>query len=100
MRYSAKTWLNFSVRLDYQLGQQPFFESDRNYFQYQGIIIPVPVYSTEHFNRVGFNPGVNYQLTKKISAGLYYTHWTRDSNFSQNRYTDDTVSSFSCNTTF
>ena len=87
-RWYAKPWLNFFLRLDYQQGQQPFQEG------YQFVDRPpfiVPFYATEYYNREGVSPGVNYQLTKKISANLSYTHWTRGSNISQNTYSDDSA---------
>jgi hypothetical protein len=88
LRWYAKPWLNFFLRLDYQQGQQPYQEG------FQFVDRPpfiVPFYATEYYNREGVSPGVNYQLTRKISANLSYTHWTRGSNFTQNTYSDDSA---------
>jgi len=88
VRWYAKPWLNFFLRLDYQYGQQPFQEG------FQFVDRPpfiVPFYTTEYYNREGVSPGVNYQLTRKINASLNYTHWTRGSNISQNTYSDDSA---------
>ncbi len=88
VRWYAKPWLNFFLRLDYQQGQQPYQEG------FQFVDRPpfiVPFYGTEYYNREGVSPGVSYQVTRKISASLVYSHWTRGSNFSQNTYNDDDV---------
>jgi hypothetical protein len=88
VRWYAKPWLNFYLRLDYQQGQQPYQQG------YQFVDRPpfiVPFYATEYYNREGVSPGVTYQLTRKITANLSYTHWTRGSNFYQNTYSDDSA---------
>jgi hypothetical protein len=88
VRWYAKPWLNFYLRLDYQQGQQPYQQG------YQFVDRPpfiVPFYATEYYNREGVSPGVTYQLTRKLTANLSYTHWTRGSNFTQNTYSDDSA---------
>jgi hypothetical protein len=85
LQWHPKPWINFHLSLTYQDGQQP---SGLFFPEISGSTVTF-VEEMEHFNRYGINPGVNYQLTKRISAYLSYTHWTRGSNISQNRYSDD-----------
>ncbi len=93
-----KPWLYWNLGLNYQSGQQPLQEPT-NFVRVIGVDqngnpIFAPVFDTitENFSRYGFNVGVNYQLTQKISAGLSYLHWTRGSNIAANEYSDDQIS--------
>ncbi len=87
LHWHPKQWIDFHLSLTYQDGQQPsglfFLEPSGSGFKIGE--------EMEHFNRYGINPGVNYQLTKRISAYLSYAHWTRGSNISENRYSDDSA---------
>jgi hypothetical protein len=77
VHWAAKPWLDFVLGLNYQMGRQPLLEG---FFS-----------TTENFDRYGINPGVSYRITQKLSGSLNYTHWTRGSNISGNRYGDDNV---------
>jgi hypothetical protein len=86
LRWAAKPWLSFSLGLNYQVGQQPY-----DYFVNFGFF-EAEVGATENFDRYGISSSVSYQLTRKISANLGYSHWNRSSNISGNSYGDDNVS--------
>ncbi len=77
VHWSAKPWLTFSLGLNYQAGQQPWASG---FFS-----------TTENYERYGINPGILYQVSKKISASVSYYHWTRGSNIPGNRYGNDNV---------
>ena len=85
LRWAAKPWLNFSLGLNYQVGQQPY-----EYLVNLGVT-EAEFDTTENFNRYGISSSVSYQLTRKISANLGYSHWTRGSNISGNNYGDDNI---------
>ena len=78
VRWAAKPWLNFTLGLNYQVGQQPGTIGLFN--------------TTENFDRFGISSGVSYQITHKLSSSLNYSHWTRGSNIPGNSYGDDNVS--------
>jgi hypothetical protein len=85
LRWAAKPWLNFSLGLNYQDGQQPYeYLVNFGFFEAE-------VGATEDFDRYGISTGVSYQLTRKLSASLDYSHWTRGSNIPGNNYGDDNI---------
>ena len=85
LHWAAKPWLNFSLGLNYQDGQQPY-----DYFVNYGFFV-AEVGTTENFDRYGVTSGVQYQITKKFNTSLNYSHWTRGSNISGNSYGDDNI---------
>jgi hypothetical protein len=87
LRWAAKPWLNFSFGLNYQDGQQPYYQ-----LVYFYGFIPGEIATTERFNRYGLSSGVSYQITKKINANLGYGYWTRSSNVPGNNYSVQDVS--------
>ena len=97
LRWLAKSWLNFHLELDYQDGTQTYdlFEPVQvialtpppPHLVYE--LVPFPI--SENYSRYGISPGVDYQITKKMSASLGYYHWTRNSNISGNKYSFDSV---------
>ena len=84
IQWNATPSLEMTLNLTYEDGTQPF---------------DVPIFGglftaseSENYSRVGFRPGVSYQLTRKLSANLNYSHWKRTSNLAGNSYKDDSVS--------
>jgi hypothetical protein len=85
VRWVMTDWCSPGFGVIYEKGSQPL----SNFF------FPV----TEDFERVGLNPSISFQLTKKLLATVSYWHWDRTSNLPTRGYTENSAA-LSFNFTF
>jgi hypothetical protein len=85
VNWAATAHLGLNLNLTWENGGQPFTEWTQ-IFVGQFHAGEIPTTFNENYTRVGFSPGLSYQITQKLGGSLQYSHWERTSNFPGDAY--------------
>ena len=77
VHWFATQWLRVDLNLTYENGQQP--------------VNGISTQNVENYQRYGVNPGLFYQITKRLSGTLGYSFWDKNSTIDGNSYKQNTV---------